>query len=200
MTLPLPSAFKTQLSSENLQTVANWLLEEYYATLDDLTRKTDSSYSRGCTAFDRQKNRIVSESLSGRHSSWLALKNASNALVFEIGGVPCRFSNDDPTNPTKDAVLVANRYQQDFFESVDQDQPGRFCFIIDRGHDESSEPSVVFLGYTSTNTIACKWQSMNKVRVFRVEGQSLAQPVDVAKPQIAPKKRDEGDAAAEVAL
>jgi hypothetical protein len=199
MTLPLPSTFKAQLSSDNLQTVANWLLEEYYATLDDLTRSTDDSYSLGCTTFGRQKNRIFREHHSQQHT-WLTSAKGGNAIVFEIGGIPCRFSNDDPANPSKDAVLLANRYQQDFFESVDQDEPGRFCFIIDRGHDESAEPSVVFLGYTSTNTIACKWQSTDKVRVFRVEGQSLAQPVDIAKPQIAPKRRDEGDATAPVAV
>ena len=45
--------------------------------------------------------------------------------------------------------------------------------------------------------IACRWVS-NAVRVLRVEGQqTLPQPVDVAKPQVAPKRRDEGDAASE---
>lgn len=199
MTLPLPSTFKTQLSSDNLQAVANWLLEEYYATLDDLTRNTDDSYSRGCTAFGRQKNRIFKEFHSQRHT-WLTSAKGGNAIVFEVGGVPCRFSNDDPSNPSKDAVLFANRIQQSFYDSVDEDDPARFCFIIDRGIHETADPRVVFLGFSSADKVVCQWQSTNKVRVFRVEGQSLAQAVDVAKPQIAPKRRDEGDAGALVAL
>ncbi len=196
MTLPLPSAFNSGLTSARLQLVAQWLLEELYATEDDLVRSTDNGYSRGCTTFMRQKMRIIAEALSGRHS-WLALTNSSNALVFTVSGVPCRFSNDDPANPSKDAVLTANRYQLDFLEFTTPGEPGRFCFIIDRGHDESAEPRVEFLGFAPSGEVACRWVSDN-FRVLRIETEeSLAPTVHVAKPQVAPKRRDEGDAASE---
>ena len=53
---------------------------------------------------------------------------------------------------------------------------------------------VEFVGFTPTGEIACRWVS-NAVRILSVAGQqSLPQPVDVAKPQIAPKRRDDGDA------
>ena len=114
-------------------------------------------------------------------------------------GVHCRFSNDDPSNPSKDAVLTANRYQMDFLEFATDSEPARFCFIIDRGHDGAAEPRVEFLGFTPSGEIVCRWVS-NVVRVFRVVGQqSLVQPVDVAKPQVAPKRRVEGDADSEAA-
>ena len=196
MTLPPPVTFKPELSAGRLEMVSQWLLDELYATEDDLSRATDSGYTRGCTTFGRQKNRIVAEVLSGRHA-WRGLLNGNNALVFTIGGVPCRFSNDDPSNPSKDAVLTANRYQMDFLEFATKGDPARFCFVIDRGHDGDAEPRVEFLGFTPGDEVACRWVS-NAVRVLRVEGaQSLPRPIDVAKPQVAPKRRDEGDIASE---
>ena len=196
MTLPSPSAFNAELVSDRLETVSQMLLDELYATEDDLSRSTDSGYTRGCTTFGRQRSRIISEAVSGRYG-WLGLSNGSNDIVFTIGGVPCRFSNDDPSNPSKDAVLTANRYQMDFLEFAAKGEPGRFCFIIDRGQDGAAEPRVEFLGFTPSGEVACRWVS-NAVRVLRLEGQqSLVQPVQVAKPQVAPKRRDEGDAASE---
>lgn len=196
MTLPSPSAFNAQLVSDRLETVSQMLLDELYATEDDLSRSTDSGYTRGCTTFGRQRSRIISEAMSRRYE-WLGLSNGSNDIVFTIGGVPCRFSNDDPSNPSKDAVLSANRYQMDFLEFAAKGEPGRFCFIIDRGQDGAAEPRVEFLGFTPSGEVACRWVS-NAVRVLRLEGQqSLVQPVQVAKPQVAPKRRDEGDAASE---
>ena len=196
MTLPSPSAFNAELVSDRLETVSQMLLDELYATEDDLSRSTDSGYTRGCTTFDRQRSRIISEAVSGR-SGWLGLSNGSNDIVFTIGGVSCRFSNDDPSNPSKDAVLTANRYQMDFLEFAAKGEPGRFCFIIDRGQDGAAEPRVEFLGFTPSGEVACRWVS-NAVRILRLEGQqSLVQPVPVAKPQVAPKRRDEGDAASE---
>ena len=198
MKLQPPSSFKSELTVDRLQAVSNWLLEELYATEDDLSRPTDSGYTRGCTTFGRQRSRLMCESASGEHP-WLALSNGANDLVFTIGGIPCRFSNDDPSNPTKGAVLTPNRYQLDFMEFAIPGEPVRFCFIIDRGYNGAAEPRVEFLGFTSTNEVACRWVS-DTVRVLRVEGaQLLAPSVPVAKPQVGPKRldRDEGDGAAE---
>ena len=197
MSMPMPSVFNPALTSDRLETVSQWLLDELYATEEDLSRSTDSGYTRGCTTFGRQKNRIIAEALSHQHD-WLNLRNSNNDLVFEIGGVPCRFSNDDPLSPSKDAVLVANRYQMDFLEFAEKGEPGRFCFIIDRGQNGVGEPRVEFLGFTPSGEVACRWVS-NAIRVFRLEGQQqLPQAVEIAKPQVAPKKRDEGDAVAGV--
>jgi hypothetical protein len=196
MNLPLPATFNPVLTSERLQMVANWLLEELYATEDDLSRFTDSGYTKGCTTFGRQRNRIIKEALSSKHD-WLQLPNSRNDLVFEIGGVPCRFSNDDPSNPTKEAVTTANRYQTDFLEFAAEGAPGRFCFVVDRGVNEAESPRVEFLGFSPSDSVVCRWVS-DTVRVLRVEGNTtLAPSVPVAKPQVAPKRRDEGDAAAE---
>ena len=72
MILPLPATFNPELSSDRLEAVSQWLLDELYATEDDLSRPTDNGYTRGCTTFGRQRNRIIAEALSARHA-WLGL-------------------------------------------------------------------------------------------------------------------------------
>ncbi len=192
MTLPLPAAFNPNLHSSRLEQVANWLLDELFATEDDLSRSTDNGYTRGCTTFGRQRNRIIAEVTSGNHP-WLGISCSNNDIVFTISGIPCRFSNDDSSNPSKGAVLTANSFQMNFLEFAAEGEPGRFCFIIDRGPSNTAEPRVEFLGFTPTGELACRWTS-NAVRVLRVEGQPLAQSVQVAKPQVAPKRRGDGSA------
>jgi hypothetical protein len=191
MDLPLPSDLVPAFSSDRLQMVADWLLEEYYATEDDLTRDTDSSYGRGCTTFDRQKNRIISEWKSGKHD-WLGLKSGrSFAVVPTIGGVPCRFSNDDPANPTKDAVLLANHHQAEFLEFVEDDEAGQFCFILDRY--TGGDARVEFHGFTPTGAMACRWVSAPvAVRVLRPVSVSVRPPaVEIKKPVVQLKSRTE---------
>lgn len=190
-----PAAFFPQLTNPRLSTVAGWLLEELYATEDDLSRPTDCGYTLGCATFGRQKNRIRKEAATGRYP-WLGLLNNGNDLVFTIGDVPCRFSNDDPSNPTKDAVLVANRYQIAFLDFSASDQPSRFCFVIDRGYQGTSDPRVEFLGFGADGQVLCQWSS-DQTRVLRVEGVTPPQAVPVQKPQVAPKRRDDGGVVAD---
>lgn len=195
--LPQPASFFPSLTSDRLQAVSSWLLEELYATELDLSRSTDNGYTRGCTAFGRQRARIVAEAMSGGHS-WLGIASGDNAIVFTIGGVPCRFSNDDPSSPTKDAVLLANRYQMAFLEFADPGEPGRFCFIIDRGQFGSTEARVEFVGFSASDNVVCRWVS-DAVRVLRVEGENgQVAAVPIGKPPVTPKRRpDEDDAALE---
>jgi len=188
MALPLPSSFNPQLASDRLQIIANWLLEEFYSTQDDLVRSTDSSYGRGCATFDRQRNRIVREATLSKHP-WLGVADPSFALVFTIGGVPCRFSNDDPTNPTKGAVLFTNQYQISFLEFAEDGEPGRFCFVVDRGFDGIGEPRVEFLGFSAAGDLVCRWVS-DSMRVLYATGVSQSDSVKVGKPSIAPKRQD----------
>ncbi len=191
--LPLPSAFHPALTGERLALVSQWLLEELYATEEDLSRSTDNGYTRGCTTFGRQRNRLITEALSGSYD-WLQLRNSANDLVFEIGGVPCRFSNDDPGQPSKDAVLTASRYQRDFLEFATGEEPGRYCFVIDRGSSDAEEPRVVLLGFTASGEKACMWES-GAVRVLRLAADLLLPAaVEIARPQVAPKRNADGQA------
>ncbi|NKF24414.1 hypothetical protein [Solimonas marina] len=189
MDLPLPSTFHRELSAERLNLIASWLLEEYYATQEDLVRDTDSSYTRGCTAFGRQRGRIMKEAASLKYS-WLSIKGAGNDLVFGIGHVPCRYSNDDPDNPKKDAVLVANQHQLPFLDFEDDLAPTRFCFVLDKGLEGVTDAHVELLGYTGAGTLVSRWISSNVRTLHAVNDQKLSSAVPVGKPVLAPKRRD----------
>lgn len=196
MNLPPPSSFHPQLSADRLQAIAAWLIEELNATEDDLARDTDDGYTRGCTAFGRQRARIKIE-WKAKNYSWLGMVNTGNDLVFSIEGIPCRFSNDDPDDPKKDAVTTANRYQATFLDFDDEKSPSRFCFVIDRGLEGISDPRVEFLGFTAAGSLVTRWVS-DKVRALHTVGDlSLVAPVAVEKPVVAPKRleADVGDVA-----
>ncbi len=189
MQIPQPSVFNNKLLNSRLQVIADFLLEELYSTEDDLTRSTDSAYSIGCTAFDRMKNRIIQESGLGKYS-WLGIKNAGFDLVFTLDGVPCRFSNDDPANPTKKAVLSVNRFQMPFVEFAEKGEPCKFCFIVDRGPLGVEEPKVVFLGFNANGDVICEWS--NDGTRFDVVGSKVdLTPKDMPKPKLSPKVKQD---------
>lgn len=185
MTLPTPAAFNTELSADRLQKVADWLLEEFYATQDDLIRPTDTSYTRGCATFGRQRSRIIAEWQSKEHP-WLGMSNAGYALVFTINEVPCRFSNDNPDNPTKDAVLGQNPYQASFASFARSNEPATYCFVVDRGFEGVADPYVALDGYSADGVHLCRWTS-DPVRAFRSEGADRPSAVEVPKAKLGPK-------------
>ncbi|WP_157991642.1 hypothetical protein [Caldimonas tepidiphila] len=195
MSLPLPSHFFPELTDERLSSVARWLLEELHATDLDLARYTDTRYTRGTTTFGRQWSRLVLEKKSGKHH-WFSSTHEGNDIVITVGGVPCRFSNDNAARPTKKAAVTANRYQESFLELGEPGEPRRFCFIVDRGPHEDAEPRVELLGFDVNNQIVCRWAS-TAVRVLKTISTHIAQPVDISKPIIVPKRRDEDGEAAE---
>lgn len=187
MLIPKPEAFHSALSETRLAHVANWLLEEWFATEDDLVRETDGPYTRGTTRFGRQKQRITNEYLSGLHD-WLGMENSGLDLVFSIGGIPCRFSNDSATEPTKRAVLEAHRFQIPLIEESQPDDAARFCFVIDRGATESEAPRVTLLGYSAMNVLVCRWTSSAIVRALTETKTPRPEAVEIAKPLVAPKR------------
>ena len=186
--LPQPIHFHADLTHERLSVVAELLLDEHYKTLDDLSSETDDNYTRGCTTFGRQKNRIKGVALAKTYS-WLQVSNNANDLVFTIGSVPCRFSSDDPNSPKKKAVLTVNRYQASFFDDVESyEMPCRYCFVIDQGINDDAEPSVVVLGFDATGVVRCQWES-GTIRTFHsVNSVVVPEAVEICKPAVKPKK------------
>lgn len=191
MQLPTPSYFQPALTKERLSKVSEWFLDEWHATEDDLVRDTDSPYTRGTTRFGRQRQRILNEYLKGIHD-WLGVENSANDLVFSIGGVPCRFSNDDASAPTKRAVLETHRFQMPLIEIAEPGEGVRFCFVIDRINDDLTKPSVSLLGFASTNDLVCQWRSDSSVRTLVNVKQVVPAPIVLPKPIVVPKRRDSG--------
>lgn len=186
MPISQPVSFHSQLTTDRLRIVSELLLQELSSIESLLTTDVDDGYTRGCPTFGRQKNRIKLVALSGEYS-WLSLANSGNALVFKIGGIPCRFSNDNPENPRKLAVLAANIYQASFFEETEKGIPCRFCFVIDRGAYENEDARVVFLGFDEQNTVRCRWESDGVRMLHNVDAQ-VPLPANIPKPSVFPKK------------
>lgn len=191
MSLPHPSHYHAALSSERLAYVSRLLLTELAATERQMSSEVDDGYTRGCPTFGRQKNRIKLEATSGK-AEWLTIVNPNNDLVFAIGSIPCRFSNDNPDSPSKDAVMVANRHQRSFFEDFERGVPKRFCFVVDRGASEHEDARVVFLGYDENNVLRCRWNS-DSVRTLQVVEPIVPEAAQLPKPIIGPKRADSTD-------
>jgi hypothetical protein len=186
--LPLPVHYHPDLTHDRLEIVASALLDEFLKTVDDLSSDADDNYTRGCASFGRQKNRIKQLALAGTYP-WLQLMNSTNDLVFKIGGVPCRFSSDDPNSPKKDAILTFNHYQASFFDEIESDdKPCRYCFIVDTKSIDDMEPSVVFVGFDATGNAKCQWES-GAIRTFQTVGSpSTPKAVEITKPSVKPKQ------------
>jgi hypothetical protein len=185
--MKLPVHYKSDLTHERLTIIAGILLEEYYNTLDDLNSHHDCNYTRGCTAFGRQKNRIINLAISSTYS-WLQLLNSGNDLVFAIGSVYCRFSSDNPDNPKKKATLIPNRYRQSLIDETVNDEPCRFCFVLDKGYNDDQEPKVVFMGFDVSNTIKCLWESNTVRTLHSVAPVITPNAVEIGKPAVTPKQ------------
>lgn len=112
--------------------------------------------------------------------------------MFAIDSIPCRFSNDDPDSPSKDAVILANRHQVSFFEDFDRGVPKRFCFVVDRGATENEDARVVFLGFDENNVLRCRWTS-DSVRTLQVVEPTVPDAAQLPKPIVGPKRTDSDD-------
>lgn len=193
---PSHGSLPSGLKEEYLELVASWLLEEWRATEDDLVRETDTPYTRGTTRFGRQQMRFWLEHRSGRHP-WLRVLNNSLDIVFEISGIPCRFSNDNVEAPKKRAVVEVHQHQISFLEGAEPGNAARFVFVIDCGVDEASDARVVLLGFAASGQEVCRWTSGGVLRRMGEMSRTVPLPVELPKPSIAAKrKRDEdGDEA-----
>jgi hypothetical protein len=189
------SSLPSSLKEEYLNLVATWLLEEWYATEDDMVRDTDNSYTRGTTRFGRQRQRISNEYISGKHP-WLRVENNGLDLVFSVVDIPCRFSNDNADAPKKRAVLEVHPFQMRLLEDTELGQAARFVFVIDQGIDEAGDPRVLLLGFSAANEEVYRWRSGWVLRVLGEATPSLPAPVEIEKPIITPKRRDADDDAA----
>jgi hypothetical protein len=188
----LPAALKVEF----LGLMASWFLDEWRATEDDLTRDTDTPYTRGTTRFGRQKQRISLEYVSGKYD-WLKVENNGLDIVFSINGVPCRFSNDNVDAPKKRAVLEVHQFQMSLLDESEPGEPARFVFVIDQGISEVSEPKVHLLGFSTSGLEVCRWTSGDNIRVMGEATASLPAPADLPKPPLSPKKQiseDDSDA------
>ncbi|MDI9408114.1 MAG: hypothetical protein QM523_02595 [Candidatus Pacebacteria bacterium] len=190
----LDSIINERNQSDFIQ-VGNWLLEETLNTQDDLTRSTDDNYTRGTTAFGRQKNRILIE-YNSQNYKWLRIHSNTNDLVFSIHGTRCRFASDDFVNPKKNAVLFPNEAQLELLPETRIDEPDHFCYIITKldFNDESSvDFDVIFAGLNRQNKFMFKCSFFSNSTLLPIEAIIEPPPVEVEKPMVEVKTKADSD-------
>lgn len=181
MSTPHPQHFEHVLTEERLNVLAKALLEECYTTEDDLQSTYDSGYSRGCTRFDRQKNKLK---LLALEHCWLTISDGSNRLVMSIEGLPFRFARDEHRSPRKPATLlvsdteaiqrknfiIENQMEMDFdgssySEQVRKPSVWRFFVEVSESLEDGRDYNIYFVGFNELKESVCVWEYANKVAV-----------------------------------
>lgn len=201
-----PSKYVSQFTDERLTMIAKALKEQADETDQDLQSTYDSGYSKGCTRFDRQKNRLLA--LAAEQRSWLGIKDGSNRLILDIKGAPFRITVDDHTNPKKpagkgmsraEAVLLGDLYDNQMLLQLEPPQQSLnlkwrfFTELTENIEDGTTDFDVLFVGLDEYNAVHCVWKlSENSVNTISSITEHKVQAVK--KPQaktILPDRRDE---------
>lgn len=181
-----PHEFNPALTEYRLRVVAEALLEVLYDTELELAGPLDDGYTRGTATFGRQRNALIQLCNSGQHS-WLQLTHAGMDMTFEIGGVPCRFFSDDPTNPRKPGFFRRNDSDQLF--DIEIDAPLMFRFIVAKAQHVDEEAEVFFIGYDVNQNESFRWQysrstpALSSVDDSRPAEVPLPNPADMLRPK-----------------
>lgn len=182
------------LTAVRLGIVAEALLDVFYEVQRELDTPLDDNYTRGTTAFGRQKNKIIQLCQEGRYE-WLDLRNTSNDLTFTIVGIPFRFFSDDPEKPQKPGFWKRNE-QDNLFPNADDD-PVYWRFIVEKPLSDDIEAAVYVLGANSNQDTICEWKYEDDIRVFTSVDESRPDPIDTPEPQVGVPKQDQEDKDAE---
>lgn len=181
MSTPHPQHFEHVLTEERLNVLAKALLEECYSTEDDLQSTYDSGYSRGCTRFDRQKNKLK---LLALEHNWLTISDGSNRLVMAIEGLPFRFARDEHKTPRKPATLLVSdteaiqrekfvlesQMEMDFdgisySEQLRKPSVWRFFVEVSESLEDGRDYNIYFVGFNELKDAVCVWEYANKIAI-----------------------------------
>ncbi|MDF1895554.1 hypothetical protein [Rahnella contaminans] len=195
MITPHPQHFEHVLTDDRLNVLAKALLEECFTTEDDLQSSYDSGYSRGCTRFDRQKNKLKLLALEHR---WLTISDGSNRLVMAIEGLPFRFARDQHNSPRKPATLLVSQteaiqhekfvlesqMEMDFdgvalTERVKKPTFWRFFVEVSESLEDGRDFNIYFVGFNELKQQVCVWEYDNKVAVVTSVDETRHEAVDL---------------------
>ncbi len=88
--------------------------------------------------------------------------------------------------------MEVHQHQIQFLEDAKPGEAARFVFVIDRGFNESSDPRVVLLGFSTAGEEVCRWASGDILRRMGEATPSLPAPVELPKPAVTPKRTQDG--------
>lgn len=192
MSLPAPSSFYPELTSDRLGVVAGKLLDVRYATLRELTSPFDDNYTREGTVFGRSRNMLIDLARRGG-LPWMELVNPGMDVTVRIGRVPCRYFRDDPDHPEKCGFFKRNAVDDLF--ALDESQPVVWRFVVERAMTEEDEDRVHFIGYNVFQEKVSVWTYQSGSSVLHSVDRSVPPASPIAPAEIDVREED-GDVAA----
>lgn len=152
--LPHPAAFFPALSDERLSIIAVALLDMRHLVIRETDLPHDDSYTRGTRVFGCSRNMLI-EMANGGEYDWMALVHAGMDVTFTIGGVPCRYFQDDPERPEKPGFFKRNTTDNLF--PVEERDPVMWRFIVEPAMLPDAEDRVFFIGYNVFQEKVSEW-------------------------------------------
>lgn len=153
-----PWQLAPQLQKERLLQLAHLLVQVRGEVIDRHEPEIgDTRLSLGMRAYECCRSQIIFKYYEGVWP-WLSILTEQGRFTFAVGGVPVRFSRNDP-NHLPDRKLIPSREgfeQMKMFESQNDFSHLRWFLVIDTPYDTPVE-SAFFIGYSETNEIVCKW-------------------------------------------
>lgn len=118
-------------------------------------------------------------------------------LTFEIGGVPCRFFVDDPSNPRKPGFYRRNDCDQLFAMALGE--PVIFRFVVEKPKTPDDEAEVHFIGFDEGWNEVFAWQFSRSTPVMASVDDALPAevPLAPAEPRVRRPAVDHDQGAAE---
>ncbi len=192
-----PIDFRPALTDARLRVISERLLDVLYDVELELSSPLDDAFTRGTTTFGRQRNALIEMCQSGPHTEWLKLTHAAMDLTFEIGGVPCRFFVDDPSNPRKPGFYRRNDCDQLFAMALGE--PVIFRFVVEKPKTPDDEAEVHFIGFDEGWNEVFAWQFSRSTPVMASVDDALPAevPLAPAEPRVRRPAADHDQGAAE---
>jgi hypothetical protein len=177
-----PWQLAPQLKKEYIQQLASLLVEIRGEVIDRHEPELgDTRLSLGMRAYECCRSQIINKSIGGEWP-WLSILTSTGRFTFAIGGVPVRFTRNEPHNlPDRKLILSPEAGEQiKLFEDDNKYSQLRWFLVIDSAYDSPVE-NAYFVGYSSMNEVVCKWQIPLSDPIPLVSGvdQSEPQPVSV---------------------
>ena len=177
---PPPSYFDENLTPEVLRIFATNMLDVFSKTTEVLNSLDDDNYTIFCTIFGRCKNRFKRIILDGSVPGQVAIEDSSNKFSFKIGNTSnIRFFKEtDYLNPKKPHFFKQSQ-NYDFFETINDNSPVFWRFILVPAKTDEEETFVAFVGFNrKTQPISC-WTSNNVNRFIFDPDAVLPEPAEL---------------------
>jgi len=154
-----PWLLAPQLKKEHLYELAKLIVQVRGEVIERHEPEIgDTRLSLGMRAYECCRSRIIQLAAENQFP-WLSILTPQGRFTFAIGGIPVRFTRNDPKK-LPDRKLIPSEegyYQMSLFEDENNNSHLRWFLVIDTPFDMPVE-NAYFIGYNELNDIVCKWE------------------------------------------